>query len=97
MVVAELKEYPSTHELLCVLEKAFKDLEWGDQGMRDMPDAYFWVRDGKLKVAIDNLDSYNFQVKCPKPDAQLVKNVIDVLSKAFSMHILERPVPEPHE
>lgn len=74
MIYAKLREYPSTKEMLAVLEKEFTNIKWSDQGTEDIPDAYFWVREGKLKVAVDNLASHEYQVKYSQPDASLIKN-----------------------
>ena len=97
MIFAELREYPSTKEMLAVLENEFTNIEWGDQGTEDMPDAYFWVREGKVKVAVDNLGSHEYQVKCRQAGAPLIKKVIDVLSGAFSIKVFETPELEPNE
>lgn len=83
--------------MLAVLEKEFTNIEWSDQGTEDMPDAYFWVREGKLKVAVDNLASHEYQVKYSQPDASLIIKVIDVLSGSFSIEVFDSPEPEPHE
>lgn len=97
MILAIIKDKPNTEELLAVLEKHFGTVEWGDQGTVDMPDAYFWIEREAVKVAVDNLTSLEFQVKCSEIASPLIREVIDVLSKAFRTEILDEPELEAHE
>jgi hypothetical protein len=97
MVFAKLNEYPRTEAMLGVLTIEFKNIEWADQGTEDMPDAYFWIKDGKDKVSVDNLSSHEYQVKCPVDYSPLIQRVISVLSGSFSVEICESPELEPHE
>ena len=50
-----------------------------------------------MKVKVDNLTSLEFQVKCSDAGAPLVQEVIDVLSQAFDLEILDEPELEGHE
>ena len=97
MIFATVKNKLKTSEVLAVLEKNFGAVEWGDQGTVDMPDAYFWIRRDRMKVKVDNLTSLEFQVKCSDAGAPLVQEVIDVLSQAFDLEILDEPELEGHE
>ena len=97
MIFAKFNEYPPTQDVLKVLEEAFKDIEWGDQGTLEMPDAYFWISQDNTKVAVDNLSSHEFQIKCAELDVCLVQIVINELSAVFSIKVLKSPEFEPHE
>jgi hypothetical protein len=97
MIFAKLNEYPSTETMLGVLAKEFDNIEWADQGTEDMPDAYFWIRDGKDTVAVDNLSSHEYQVKSSVRGTPLIQRVIDVLSNSFSVEVFINPELEPHE
>ena len=92
-----LNDYPTTKEVLSVLERDFSKIEWADQGTLDMPDAYFWITEGEYKVEVDNFTSMEFQVKCKNGKLLLIKKVIDVLSKSFSIEVLTSPELEAHE
>ena len=97
MIFAELTERLSVEHLLKVLETEFGDVEWGDQGTEESPDAYFWIKRQGVKVAVDNLTSLDFQVKCASVDAPLIKEVINVISKCFRVKIYDEPEYEAHE
>lgn len=97
MILAELNEYTSTEKVLGVLDKAFENIVWGDQGTIDMPDAYFWITEGGVKVKVDNFCSNEFQVKCVDPNEPLIVKVISILSSEFTVNILSAPKLEPHE
>ena len=97
MIFAELTERPSVEKILKVLETEFGDVEWGDQGTEGSPDAYFWIRRQGVKVAVDNLTSLEFQVKCARVDAPLLQEVINVLTKCFHVKVYDGPEYEAHE
>jgi hypothetical protein len=97
VIFAELTERPSVNEVLKVLESEFGDVEWGDQGTQESPDAYFWIKRQDVKVAVDNLTSLDFQIKCARVDAPLIKEVINVLSKRFRLKVFDKPEYETHE
>ena len=97
MIFASIKDKPKTEDLLAVLKKHFGKVEWGDQGTVDMPDAYFWIERDAVKVAVDNLTSLEFQIKCSDSSSPLIREVIDVLSKAYNTEILDEPEFEAHE
>lgn len=97
MIFAELTERPSIEKILKALEKGFGDVEWGDQGTEENPDAYFWIKRGGVTVAIDNLTSMEFQVKCPRADTPLIQEVVGVLAGAFNVKVYDEPEYEAHE
>ena len=97
MIFAELTERPSVENILTILEKEFGDVEWGDQGTEDSPDAYFWIKRQGVKVTVDNLTSLDFQVKCARVDTALIQEVINVLTKSFGVKVYDEPEYEAHE
>lgn len=97
MVFAELTERPSVEDLLDVIERRFGEVQWGDQGTQEDPDAYFWIQRQGVTVAVDNLTSFEFQVKCSQAGTPLIQEVIDVLSGAFGVKVYEEPEIEAHE
>lgn len=97
MIFAEVIEHPSVDKILKALETEFEDIEWADQGTEESPDAYFWIKRHGVKVAIDNLTSLDFQIKCARVGAPLIKEVIDVLSKRFRVQVYDAPEYEAHE
>lgn len=97
MIFARLLEYPGTEKVLHVLKNGFGEVEWGDQGTEKDPDAYFWVQRDGAKVAVDNLTSLEFQVKCTTTANSLVADVINALSQNFKVEVFDEPEPEAHE
>ena len=97
MIFAELTERPSVDKILKVLETEFENVEWGDQGTEESPDAYFWIKRQGVKVAVDNLSSLDFQIKCTRVGTPLIKEVIEVLSKHFRVKVYDEPKYEAHE
>ena len=97
MIFAELTERPNVEKILKVLEKGFGDVEWGDQGTEENPDAYFWIKRRDVTVAVDNLTSLEFQVKCAQVDTPLIQEVINVLVRAFIVKVYDEPEYEAHE
>ena len=97
MIFAELTERPNVEKILKALEERFGDVEWGDQGTEENPDAYFWIKRGGVTVAIDNLTSLEFQVKCAQVDTPLIQEVINVLASAFIVKVYGEPEYEAHE
>ena len=97
MIFAELTERPNVEKILKVLDKGFGDIEWGDQGTAENPDAYFWIKRRGVTVAVDNLTSFEFQVKCARDDAPLIQEVINVLAKTFGVKVYDEPEYEAHE
>lgn len=84
-------------EILGVLKGGFGRVEWGDQGTEDDPDAYFWVKRGGVRVAVDNFTSLEFQVKCSSSDTLLIQEVVDVLAGSFGVKVYDEPELEAHE
>ena len=97
MIFAELAVHPNVEKMLKVLVEGFGDVEWGDQGTKENPDAYFWIKRRGVKVAVDNLTSLEFQVKCAQVDTPLIQEVIDVLAGAFLVKVYDEPEYEAHE
>jgi len=97
MIFAEIEEQANVKDILEVLEKEFGIIEWGDQGSETNPDAYFWIYRNDVRVAVDNLTSLNFQVKCVSQDNVLVKEVITLLGNSYRVKIFDKPEFEAHE
>jgi hypothetical protein len=97
MIFAELEEAPEIEDLIEVLESNFGLVEWGDQGSPGQPDAYFGVSRDDVMVAVDNLTSMKFQVKCNRPDNPLLQEVLGVLADSYRMKIYAKPELEAHE
>jgi len=84
-------------EILAVLKNKYESVEWADQGTVDNPDAYLWVKSKGALVAVDNLSSIEFQVKCSQTDVPLIQEVIDVLAESFNVNVYDEPEYEAHE
>ena len=97
MIFAEIAERTTAGKVLAVLRSEFGEIEWADQGTEESPDAYFWVKQEGVTVAVDNLSSMEFQVKCVHADTPLVREVIDVLRRSFSVKVYDNPELEAHE
>ncbi len=97
MIFAQLDNSTNVTDILKVLENHFGLLEWGDQGSPGQPDAYFWVFRDDVRVAVDNLTSIEFQVKCATPDTSLLQEVLEVLAKEYHIDIYSEPELEAHE
>lgn len=97
MIFAKISDRQRTQAILNVLKHEFGDVEWADQGTEESPDAYFWVKRHGVTVAVDNLTSTEFQVKCARADAPLIGDVIKALAKAFSVTVYDEPEHEAHE
>lgn len=97
MIFAELENVTDLRDIREVLENKFGLVEWGDQGSQEQPDAYFWVSRDDTKVAVDNLTSTKFQVKCTSPDSPLLLEVLSVLAKTYLIYIYAEPELEAHE
>jgi hypothetical protein len=97
VIFAEVTDHPNVEKMLKVLVEVFGEVEWGDQGTKESPDAYFWIKRRGVKVAVDNLTSFEFQVKCAQVDTPLIQEVIDVLAAAFPVKVYDVPEDEGHE
>ena len=101
MIFAELTKRPNykdVQSILRVLQARFGEIEWGDQGTSESPDAYFIVRrEGCTEVQVDNFTSYQFQVKCAQEETPLIQEVMDTLSRSFDIKVLDEPEYEEHE
>lgn len=97
MIFAEITDRPSVREILSILERAFQQVEWADQGTEESPDAYFWIKRKDVTVSVDNLTSLEFKVKSAQPGAPLIQEVIDVLAKPFAVKVYDEPETEAHE
>ena len=96
MIFAEIKyseEYSEVHDhLVMLIKQNFKNVESGLQG-----DSWIWVIDGETKVSIDTFSSMNHQIKSNTKNSPLLKQVLNLLSKHYELHIYSKPEYEAHE
>ena len=92
MIYADFVEEPDFDRLVMSLKEHFGSIEYGQQG-----DAWIWITQNEMKVAIDTFTTMHFQVKAEPASEALAESVLAALQGKFEISILAEPELEPHE